>query len=779
MDALRRRLLPELMRRAVARGRALHIWSAGCSTGEEPYTLAMLALEVSAALPEAPEIRIVATDLSPGRRQRDRARPVRRSHPRARRARAARRWFVTPGEGGAHGVAPEVRSLVDVQLHNLVTDQPPFEHGEVDLVVCRNVTIYFARDTTRDLVGRFHGVLGAGGYLVLGHAETLWQVTDAFTLVTLGDAFAYRKDVPAVRVPAPAPRPTPAAPRRPLRRAARRAPRPRPRDEPTTCPTPTSPPTCSASPARRWSRRGTPKPPPRGRGSDGEPVRGRCAPRRGPRPRDGRRRRRVARRPAQGRLPAARARPRPVRARRRAVALRRARCRRARVPRRRRLPADHTGERPPRPARRLRRRPARDAVPPPRRRVRPAGRRGGVSASLLTAATTPAPSPRADQLPARRTRTAHAGGRRRRPRALRRRGHDLRRRRWRRPRDHARAAARLAARAGRSVYGLGSRWSTSADARCRWWTCAPTGRGRATSCCLSRRHAGLVVDRVVRVTAAGELVPETDEVPETLPSWTRGVVRPAGGGEPVVVVAMPDAVRSRPAALGPASPRSGRRCWPPTPDPCRRPRITAVGQSSWSHGQGARAWQVRTCHRTVGPWWATSCPAAAPSPSPGPCRPPSSGSPSSRPSSSRCCWCRRSRCRPTRPTRSACSGTPGVLALPRPRPARRHVMITAGGGSARGGGRRCRARRPGAEAPGGGCARPLLLGVVVLAALAVRHDTGGALIGRAGGHGAGTSLAAADRRGVGAGARAARRRLRPGARPRRFPVTTEPSADQT
>ena len=48
----------------------------------------------------------------------------------------------------------------------------------------------------RDLVGRFHAVLGAGGYLVVGHAETLWQVTDAFTLLTLGDAFAYRKDAP-------------------------------------------------------------------------------------------------------------------------------------------------------------------------------------------------------------------------------------------------------------------------------------------------------------------------------------------------------------------------------------------------------------------------------------------------------------------------------------------------------------------------------------------------------------------------------------------------------
>ena len=56
-----------------------------------------------------------------------------------------------------------------------------------------------------------------------------------------------------------------------------------------------------------------------------------------------------------------------------------------------------------------------------------------------------------------------------------------------------------------------------------------------------RRDAGLVVDRVVAVTAAGDLVPETEDVPDTLPSWTRGVVRPVGGGDPVVVVALPDA----------------------------------------------------------------------------------------------------------------------------------------------------------------------------------------------------------------------------------------------
>jgi chemotaxis protein methyltransferase CheR len=200
MDALRQRLLPELMRRAVARGRPLTIWSAGCSTGEEPYSLAIIAAEVAARLPEAPQVRVVGTDIS--------SRAVAAS----RRGRYQGRSLALVGEprlstyferqaDGGYVVTPEIRELVDVRLHNLVTDDVPFGPGEVDLVVCRNVTIYFARETMRDLVGRFHTVLGAGGYLLVGHAETLWQVTDAFTLVTIGDAFAYRKDVPVVAEP--------------------------------------------------------------------------------------------------------------------------------------------------------------------------------------------------------------------------------------------------------------------------------------------------------------------------------------------------------------------------------------------------------------------------------------------------------------------------------------------------------------------------------------------------------------------------------------------------
>ena len=209
MEALRRRVLPELLRRSAGRDRPLTIWSAGCSTGEEPYTLAMLLLELSPMLGFRSETRIVGTDVSAealdaAQRGVYTGRSVQTAPSMLRD-----RWFErTSGE--ALAVRDEVRRLVDLRLHNLVTDPPPFEPGEVDLIVCRNVTIYFARETTRNLVGRFHDALAEGGYLLLGHSETLWQVSDAFTLVPVGDAFVYRRSHDARMATSPtvsAPRP--------------------------------------------------------------------------------------------------------------------------------------------------------------------------------------------------------------------------------------------------------------------------------------------------------------------------------------------------------------------------------------------------------------------------------------------------------------------------------------------------------------------------------------------------------------------------------------------
>ena len=193
--ALRRHVLPELIR-ANAESKRLVIWSAGCSTGEEPYTVAMLLLEL---LPDIRDwdVRIVATDVS--QRALAAARRGRYGQRSVQLADEARveRFFAL--EHGDYVVRPEVRALVTFRHHNLVTDPSPFLNREIDLVLCRNVTIYFDRETTRGLVERFHRALTDGGYLFLGHAETLWQVTDAFRLVTLGDAFVYRRiDPPKV-----------------------------------------------------------------------------------------------------------------------------------------------------------------------------------------------------------------------------------------------------------------------------------------------------------------------------------------------------------------------------------------------------------------------------------------------------------------------------------------------------------------------------------------------------------------------------------------------------
>ena len=210
MEALRRHLLPELLRTSAGRDRPLTVWSAGCSTGEEPYTLAMMLLELSPMLGARSTARILGTDVSAeALRAAARATYTTRSLG-AIPPTVASRWLEAR-PGSTYEVKDSVRRLVELRLHNLVTQNAPFGIGEVDLVVCRNVTIYFDRATTARLIESFHEVLAPGGYLVLGHSETLWQLTDSFALMQLGDAFVYRR---AERPESPSPG-SPGRPRHP------------------------------------------------------------------------------------------------------------------------------------------------------------------------------------------------------------------------------------------------------------------------------------------------------------------------------------------------------------------------------------------------------------------------------------------------------------------------------------------------------------------------------------------------------------------------------------
>jgi chemotaxis protein methyltransferase CheR len=178
-DHLRDEVLKPL---AQAGRRRFRIWSAACSTGEEPYTLAMTVLE---ALPDVErwDLRILATDLDSdvlGKASRgvyvaDRLRTL---------SAERRRRFFTPVQGAREAsfqVTPDLQRLITFKQLNLMHPLPM--KGPLDLIVCRNVLIYFDKDTQRDLVSRMSRLQRPGDLLYLGHSESLFKVSTDYSLI--------------------------------------------------------------------------------------------------------------------------------------------------------------------------------------------------------------------------------------------------------------------------------------------------------------------------------------------------------------------------------------------------------------------------------------------------------------------------------------------------------------------------------------------------------------------------------------------------------------------
>jgi chemotaxis protein methyltransferase CheR len=163
-------------------GRRLRIWSAGCSTGEEPYSIAMTILE---ALPEAAswDVRILATDLDSDvlRRARRGVYPVERT--RCLSPARLQRFFSERQEAGGlcHQIAPEVAALVTFKQLNLIQALPM--RGPLDAIFCRNVVIYFDKETQRELFVRIARLQRPRDLLFLGHSESLFKVCDSYALI--------------------------------------------------------------------------------------------------------------------------------------------------------------------------------------------------------------------------------------------------------------------------------------------------------------------------------------------------------------------------------------------------------------------------------------------------------------------------------------------------------------------------------------------------------------------------------------------------------------------
>ena len=193
-SALRNTVLKEMHARKFWEDpRTLRVWSAGCATGEEAYSIAITIAEALMFV-EAWDIEILATDIS--------AAALRRAEQAVypRRALAA----LSPEQLEAHftrapgpdhwQVRPRIRRLVRVAPMNLAE---PVYAGRMDLIFCMNVMIYFTEERRRALLRAFCEALNPGGYLVLGHAESVAKCPVKLECIQHGDSLLYRKPLAA------------------------------------------------------------------------------------------------------------------------------------------------------------------------------------------------------------------------------------------------------------------------------------------------------------------------------------------------------------------------------------------------------------------------------------------------------------------------------------------------------------------------------------------------------------------------------------------------------
>lgn len=182
-DLLANELLPRWLGEKRRDGDRLRIWSAGCSTGEEPYALAMVLAEAIEQSGSRLDAKILATDLSPQALETARKGVYSLERIVGISPERCRRWMLR-GDGAYEGLAcvhPRLRELVTIEPLNLLHPWPM--RGPFDAIFCRNVVIYFDQPTKRRLFHRYAELLPAGGYLFLGHSESLHGVNDEFELI--------------------------------------------------------------------------------------------------------------------------------------------------------------------------------------------------------------------------------------------------------------------------------------------------------------------------------------------------------------------------------------------------------------------------------------------------------------------------------------------------------------------------------------------------------------------------------------------------------------------
>ena len=200
LRALVGEILPEALVARRERGSGpVSVWSAGCSSGEEPYSIVILARE--AGFDPERDLRVYASDIS--RRMMKRARGGTYRETSFRETEPALRQKYFEEKEGTWTVSDAVKKCVDFIHVNLLDRSRVALLGAMDVILCRNVMIYFDADTKREVIQTFENKLRPGAHLLLGHSESLINLSSGLELRHLKSDLVYRKPIPGFGRPDP------------------------------------------------------------------------------------------------------------------------------------------------------------------------------------------------------------------------------------------------------------------------------------------------------------------------------------------------------------------------------------------------------------------------------------------------------------------------------------------------------------------------------------------------------------------------------------------------
>jgi chemotaxis protein methyltransferase CheR len=201
LSALIDEIIPELTerRRHAGSSSPVSIWSAGCSSGEEAYSIIMMAKE--AGFEPGKDLRVYASDISRAMLTKSRRGLYREASFRETSDEMRDRYFEE--KDGQSQICEEIKRAVDFIHLNLMDRERIALLGTMDVILCRNVIIYFDLETKKRVIETFYDKLRPGGYLLLGHSESLINVSSAYALEHLKRDLVYRRPAPGESVEDP------------------------------------------------------------------------------------------------------------------------------------------------------------------------------------------------------------------------------------------------------------------------------------------------------------------------------------------------------------------------------------------------------------------------------------------------------------------------------------------------------------------------------------------------------------------------------------------------